>query len=116
MSCLHFLTPKQHEQMRNAAAMDAPLRYASPRKTTAKVKRLTQMSLSSDPRLRDAAAGNPMTQELDLGRLMFDPVESVRGWVLRNPAVRRGIIEWMAAKDESPAVRAYAKFRLDNET
>jgi hypothetical protein len=116
MSCLHFLTPKQHEQMRNAAAMDVPLRYASPMKTRAKVKRLAEMSLSDDPRLRDAAAGNPMTQDSDLSRLMFDPVESVRAWVVRNPAVRREIIELMAAKDESPAVRAYAKFRLDNET
>lgn len=110
MSCIHFGGYMSKEDVELADKQK--FRYTSPDTTESKIHLLHKMATNNLNALdRASAAGNPMTDTLDLGFLAFDPEPLVRRWLARNPALPvylLGILE----HDADPSIRAYAKFRL----
>lgn len=74
------------------------------------MRRLGESSKVSD---RIVAAGNPSTPLFILTFLARDTEPQVRGWVARNPSVRKETIRFLTG-DPDPAIAAYARFRLDS--
>jgi len=109
--CITFSTEAQRRQM-SEGIVSEDLRWHSPALSEPKRKRLHHMSLSSSSKIREAAAGNPMTDYEDMVALSKDPEPSVRGWVLRNPTVPRHLVQAMLESDTSDTVKAFAQHRL----
>ena len=111
--CISYQNPTQREQNSDEATCNARLVYSSPELTLNKQKRLEKLSRSHNPKLRAAAAGNPMASEKVMFELAVDADVCVRSWVVRNPSVPMWILVWKAEHDADAGIRAYAKFRLD---
>lgn len=87
-----------------------PLPHSSPKRTMAKVLRLTKMAQSPKVKVRAAAAGNPMTPTYTLWVLSSDPSLLVRSWVARNPACPIAVLQSMAEADDD--LGAYARWKI----
>jgi hypothetical protein len=111
--CLSYQNPTQREQNADEATCNARLAYSSPELTLNKQKRLTRLANSHNPKLRAAAAGNPMASVATIFHLASDAEVLVRSWAVRNPAAPEWILVWKAKSDPDAGIRAYAKFRLD---
>lgn len=78
------------------------------------MRRLEDMAVSTDPKLRAIAAAHPRLQpQLLLLRLM-DPDASVRRAAVKNPAITYHLLE-VALKDEDLGIAAYARLMMEEE-
>jgi hypothetical protein len=109
--CITFSTEAQRKQM-SEGIVTADLAWRSPSLTEGKRLRLHNMALSPNPKIRVAAAGNPMTDYEDMLALSTDPVPQVRGWVLRNPTVPEHLVIQMLENDTESFIKAFAQHRL----
>ena len=110
MSCISSISASG-ERIAAAAACATPLPFSAPPVTHTKVRRLYDMSVSKDPKVRAIAAGHPNTPEDALWELCDDDNIYVRSWVTRNPNVNADILSYMMDEDLSPVVRAGARWR-----
>lgn len=114
MSCIGFTNLTQRAQIVSREACESKLPFTPINHSETKRYRLSEMAKSESAKIRSAAASNPMLDPSDLAMLAFDEAESVRGWALRNPTMGIDLIRAMY-KDESAAIRAYARFLLKED-
>ena len=85
----------------------------TPIKTTSfRQVRLANMAKSDDPRIRAAAASNPMLSTEMLESLSSDADVLVRSWVARNPECPRSILRNMCLVEDDPSLKAYLDWLL----
>ena len=80
--------------------------------TTFRRNRLEIMAKSDDPRIRAAAASNPMLSTETLESLSSDADLLVRSWVARNPECPRSILRNMRLVEDDPSLKAYLDWLL----
>jgi hypothetical protein len=114
MSCISILTPEARVRFLSDEAKNERLSWLTPEIISSKrqQKRMTKLAHSDKVSDRVVAAGSPSAPLYILSLLAMDPESKVRGWVVRNPAVRKETLRFLCG-DEDKGIAAYAKFRLD---
>lgn len=118
MSCFNYISPEAAERFFSDEAKNEKLGWFPPELLVSgrQVQRMRKLAMSEKATDRLVAAGSPSTPPVWLDILRLDGEVQVRRALVKNPAVSRDIVETMGKFDEDEGIRAYAKFRLDNET
>jgi hypothetical protein len=107
MSCLHFNTDAQREQLQAARNSDEPIaQWLSPGATDSKIERIRRMAKDKNPKIRESAAlAVHITEDVAL-ILAGDKNVDVRICLARNENAPESILR-VLSYDSQPIVRCW---------
>ncbi len=111
MSCVHFTTPGQRQQLREQSAVmltsdEAARTHPVPVMTASKLHRLRVLAVSADPKIRETVASSRHAAPDLLDALAGDVDPGVRGCVARNELTSVDLLSALAA-DPDERVRGW---------
>lgn len=106
MSCIRITTDAMREQIKQGAPSDPVSQFLSPPLTDSKIKRVTEMANSDNPKIREAAALSHQAPVEVFHKLAEDNMVSVRECLARNYHLPENIIVKLST-DQEERVRAF---------
>jgi hypothetical protein len=106
MSCIRITTDAMREQIKRGTTSEPVSQFLSPPLTDSKIRRVTEMANSDNPRIRESAALSYQAPVEVFEKLANDKAQSVRECLARNYYLPENIATKLSA-DSEERVRAF---------